>query len=211
MPLKSKRELVMVVFGDSVSGGFGVAGIRESYGGILKLKISELFNCPVSFINSSREDESYMFSPRRLQADILSFRPDITFVMLGLVDAFVPGMLPSNHEKNIQEFYSVLKKSNTFLIVLTTTGLRDIKDSEDSRLITLNDFNQIIRDTAQYYHFPVIDVARHMENFRLANPTEYISLFNGPFLLNEKGNQFVADFIFQSIEKNFTEDIDSAG
>ena len=204
-PLKSKRELVLVIFGDSVSGGSGVAGIREFYGGILKLKISKLFERPVSLINSSRADESYMFAPRRIQADIQSYRPDIVFIMLGLVDAFTPNILPSNHKKNLDKFYSALQESNTFVIVLTTTGLRDFVGKDDPRLLTLKDFNQIVRESALYHHFPVIDVFRHMEKYRLVHPEEYLSLYNGQFMLSEKGHEFVADFIYQSIEQNFAE------
>jgi|GEM_PF-2730913 lysophospholipase L1-like esterase len=204
-PLKSKREIVLLIFGDSVSGGTGVAGIRDFYGGILKQRISELFERPVSFINSSRADESYLFAPRRIQSDIQSFRPDIVFIMLGLVDAFMPNMPPSAQKKSLDKLYSTLQRNNTFVIVLTTTGLRDFAGTDDPRLITLKEYNQIVRESALYHHFPVVDIFRHMEKYRMLHPEEYRTLFASQFLLSKKGHEFVADFIYQSIEQNFEE------
>ncbi len=204
-PLKSKREIVLLIFGDSVSVGSGLGGNYDFYGAILKQKIGDLFGCPVSLINSSRDDESYTFAPRRIQADILSYRPDITFVMLGLVDALMPKMLSTDHIRHMEKFFTPLRKRNTFVIVLTTTGLRDVAGKDDPRNLALSEFNQIVRDTAQYYHFPVIDVYRHMERFRLAYPGEYFSLFDGTFKLSDKGHAFIADYIYKHIEENFAE------
>ena len=76
--------------------GSGLGGNRDFFGAVLKQKVGELFGRPVSLINSSRDDESYTFAPRRIQADIQSYRPDITFVMLGLVDALTPNTPPSD-------------------------------------------------------------------------------------------------------------------
>jgi lysophospholipase L1-like esterase len=204
-PLKSKREIVLLVFGDSVSTGSGLGGNRDFYGAILKQKIGDLFGRPVSLINSSREDESYTFAPRRIQADIQSYRPDITFIMLGLVDALMPNMLSTDHLRHLEHVFTPLRESNTFVIVLTTTGLRDVAGKDDPQYLKLTEFNQYVRETAQYYHFPVIDVFRHMEEYRLSNPGEYFNLFDGTFRLSEKGHAFIADLIYQNIENNFEE------
>jgi len=197
------------VFGDSISGSGVLSGIGASYGSFLKPMFGELFKRRISLINSSRPDESYRFAHRRIQADILSFRPDITFVMLGIVDAFTPRILQSTHKENMNKFYSILKESRTFVIVLTTTGLKDFMINNDPRVQMLDEFNEIVRDYARYYHYPLIDVARYMENLRLSKPDEYRSLFSGPFMFNEKGNKYIADYIFQRITKILGNNFDS--
>jgi len=200
---------VVVVFGDSISGSGQSSGIGSSYGSFLKPMLAGLFESRISLINSSLPDESYRFAHRRIQADILSFRPDITFVMLGLVDTFTPRILQSTHKENIDNFFSILKESRTFVIVLTTTGLKDFAIKNDPRVQILDEFNEIVRDYARYYHYPLIDVARYMENLRFSKPDEYRSLFSGPFMLNEKGNKYIADCIFQRITKIMGNNFDS--
>lgn len=207
--LRSKEEIVVVVFGDSISGSSVLSGVGASYGSFLKPMFGELFKSRISLINSSRPDESYRFAHRRIQADILSFRPDITFVMLGIVDAFTPRMLQSTHKANLDKFFSILKKSRTFVIVLTTTGLKDFMIKDDPRAQMLDGYNEIVRDYARYYHYPLIDVARYMENLRLSKADEYRSLFSGSFMFNEKGNKYIADYMFQRITKILGNNFDS--
>ena len=195
--LKSKDEVVVIVFGDSISGGGGLSGTGSSYGSFLKPMLGELFTSRISLLNTSREDESYRFAHRRIQEDILSYRPDIVFVMLGIVDAFTPGLLLSTHKNNVTNFYSILKKEGVFVIVLTTTWLRNINSRDDPRAQRLNEFNDTIRDYARYYQYPVIDVARYMEKLMLTKHDIYRSMFSDSVLLNDKGKKFVADYIYQ--------------
>jgi len=204
--LKSKEEIVVVIFGDSISGGADLSTLGASYGSLLKPMLAELFKSRVSLLNTSRPNESYNLAHRRIQEDILSFRPDIVFVMLGLIDALTPGLLQSTYKRNTNEFYSILKKSDTFVIVLTTTTLRDYKAKDDQRAKRIEEFNEIIRDCARYYHYPLIDVARHMENLRLSKPDEYRSLFSGSIMLNEKGDKYIAEYIFQRITQTLGEE-----
>ena len=197
--LKSKKEIVVVIFGDSISGGGGISQTGTSYGTFLKAMLEKLFQCHVSLINSSRQDESYRIAHRRIQEDILSYRPDIVFVMLGFVDAFLPGILPTTHLDNINKFLSELKKSGVFVIVLTTTGLRDVETKNDMRVQILENYNNVVRDCTRYYHYPLIDIARHMDNLRLSKPREYLSMFGDYILLNDKGKEYVADYIYHRI------------
>lgn len=199
--LKSKDEIVVVIFGDSISGGRDLSTFGTSYGSLLKPKLAELFKSRISLLNTSRPDESYRFAHRRIQEDILSFRPDIVFIMLGLIDALTPRLLQSTYKKNMEEFYSILKKSETFVIVLTTTTLRDYKRKDDPRAQRVEDFNEITRNCARYYHYPLIDVAKYMQDLQLSNQDEYWSLFSGSVMLSEKGNKYIADYIFQRITK----------
>ncbi len=197
--LKSRKEVVVVIFGDSISMGGNSLSFDSSYGNLLKPMLAELLKSRISLLNTSRPDESFRLAQRRIQEDILSFRPDIVFIMLGLIDASTLEPIQSTLKKNVEDFYSILKKSETFVIVLTTTTLRDYKGKDDSRAENIKYVNEITREIASYYHYPLIDVERRMENLQLTNPEEYRSLFSGSVMLNEKGNKYIADFIFQRI------------
>ncbi len=196
--LRNKDEIIVVIFGDSISGG-RFSGGSASYGSLLKPKLRDLFKSRISMLISSRPYESYETGYRNIQADILSYRPDIVFVMLGSVDTFNRPGLSSTHKENINNFYSILKESGLFVIVLTTPGFRDFKSENDKNAERLEEFNNIVGNVARYYHYPLIDVARYLNDVRLTNPDEYHSLFSDSFTFNEKGMQYIADYIFQRL------------
>ncbi len=197
--LKRKEEIVVVIFGDTISGGESLSGIGESYGRKLKQMLKVLFGKEVSLINTSRPDETYRFGYRRIQEDILSYRPDIVFVALGLMDAFSPGILLSTHQKNIKKFYQELKESGTFVIVLTITGFKDLELQNDPRLNRIEDFNNLLREQARYFHYPVIDITRCMKGVLISRTDEYRSFYSDLMRLSPKGEKFVADCIYNRI------------
>ncbi len=206
--LRNKDEIIVVIFGDSISGG-GFSGVGASYGSLLKPKLRDLFKSRISMLISSRPDESYETGYRNIQADILSYRPDIVFVMLGYVDTFNRPGLFSTHKENINNFYSILKESGTFVIVLTTPGFRDFKSENDQNAERLEEFNNIVMNAARYYHYPFIDVARYLNDVRLTNPDEYRSLFSDSINFNEKGMQYIADHIFQRLTRILDSSLDN--
>jgi len=199
--LKSSEETVVVVFGDSFSCGTDATGIGSSYGAYLKPMLAGLLGSSVSLINTSKEEESYRFAHRRIQEDILSFRPDIVLVMLGLYDFMAQGVLMATHRRNIDKFYSILKKYDAFVVVLTTPGPRNLLFPKDQLALKLEEINDLIRDYARFYHYPVIDVARYMEKLMMDDPEAYRSLFDTQVTFNEKGKKVIADFIYSRLLK----------
>ena len=119
-----------------------------------------------------------------------------------------PGLF-STHKQNINNFYSILKESGTFVIVLTTPGFRDFKSENDQNAERLEEFNNIVMNAARYYHYPFIDVARYLNDVRLTNPDEYRSLFIDSFTFNEKGMQYIADYIFQRLTRVLGSSLDN--
>ena len=197
--IKEKPELSIVLIGDSTSGSDG-SETGASYGTFLKQKMRAYLGKQVSVINSSRTDETFDRAKRHIPEDILSFRPDITLIMLGLSDSGENGLFLQFFRDMASGYFAQLQDAGVFAVVLTTTGFYDLSPG-DKVFDRLKEFNDMIVLQARLNHFPVIDVSRHMEELREDNPKEYRAMFKDRIHLNDRGLEYVADFIFQTFRR----------
>ena len=195
--LRQKDHVVVVMYGDELSWGGDEYDSGNSYGSMLKPRLQEFFGAKVSFINSSREFESFQFASRRIDEDILSFRPDIVFVMLGRVDAYTEGLPIETHRRNVDNFLGALKHEDRFVIVLTSPGLQNFAFMDPDDLDWYREYTQVVRNEARVYRYPVIDVEYRVRRVLLQDPKEYYTLFVDNSHLSEKGKIFIADYIFE--------------
>ena len=146
--LIGRDEVTIVVFGDSISGGRGFSESGTSYASYMKPMMQDLLGSRVSMINSCKRDDTFRVAVRRIQEDIFSFRPDVVFVMLGFTDASTRGLTTRIYKEQVGDFLELLQKRNIFVIVLTTTGIRDIQSGGDYGYERIKEFNKITSYTA---------------------------------------------------------------
>jgi lysophospholipase L1-like esterase len=195
--MKAKGEATVVLIGDSLSGAeFTASG--TSWGFFLKSRLAEMLGIRISFINSSRPDETFNRAIRHLQEDVFSFRPDAVIVMLGMNDTAEPNLDIDGFRFITERFFSMLRNEGVFAVVLTTTGYRDVFPGEESYEL-LREFNDTLSLQARLQHFPVIDLAQIMDELRSKEPERYRSLFVDTVHLNEKGQEFVAEIVCDTI------------
>lgn len=197
---EGKKDVTVVIVGDSMSSPeYSTTG--TTYATFLKPKLEKLLGARVSMINSARPGDTIDKISRRIQEDIQSYRPDVVFVMLGMDDSTLPNMYEMNYEEAVGNYFKVLDKEGLFTVVLSSTGYCD-KLSENGDLSTrLGEFTEITIYRANAAHLPVIDLADHMEKLKKAKPDEYISMFQDDTRLNEKGQAYVADFIYDQVRR----------
>ena len=199
LSLKDKDEIVAVVFGDSISGGRGFSETGSSYGSFLKPMMTDYFGKKISVLHSCKAGDTYKTGIRRIEEDIVSFRPDVVFIMLGLTDSITRGLFLQVFKEQVNDFLKNMQDYEAFVIILTTTGFQEIDYMEDYRYKRLKEFNDIIKYSAAYHHFPVIDVSLCMENLWKKEPEVYKSMFTDLIHLNETGQKYVADYIMKTI------------
>lgn len=198
--ISDKDEVVVVIYGDNLSKRGNIGDPASSWGESIKPRLAELFNAKISMINTSSRDNTFQYGYRNIQEDVLSFRPDIIFVMLGTLDAYSPGFLDTTVKKNLDRFFSELVNDYGKIIVITPPGLGFYRDVNDERKYRLDDYNELLRESAQYYQCVVFNLAYDMERLLAANPEEYRSLFSGPDELSPKGNDYVASFVYRKLK-----------
>ncbi len=203
--ISGKDEIVVVVYGDNFSRRGNIGDPESSWGEGLKPRLAELFNTKISMINTSRRDNTFQYGYRNIQEDVLSFRPDIIIIMLGTLDAYSPGFLDTTIRKNLDRFFSELVNDYGKIIVITPPGLGFFRDVNDERKARLDDYNELLRESAQYHRCAVFNLAFDMERILASNPKEYRSLFNGPDELSPKGNEYVASYIYRKLKETMGE------
>ena len=199
LELKDKDEIIAVVFGDSISGGRGFSETGTSYGSFLKPMMADYFGKKISMVHTCKAGDTYKTGIRRVEEDIVSFRPDVVFIMLGLSDSITQGLFQTVFKNQVDDFLKTMQEYKIYVIVLTTTGFQEISYMEDFRYIRLKEFNDIIKYSAAYHHFPVIDVGLYMEKLWKKEPEVYKSMFTDLIHLNETGQKYVADYIMKTI------------
>jgi lysophospholipase L1-like esterase len=128
--ISGKSEITVVLVGDSITGSeYSTSG--GSWGSLLKPRLAEIMGTKISLINSARVDETYDRAIRHMQEDILSFRPDVVFVMLGMNDLQSPNMILSTFHDITFKFYETLRKQGIFVIALTPPGYRNIMPGDE--------------------------------------------------------------------------------
>jgi hypothetical protein len=198
--LAGKKEITIVIFGNAISSAENsVTG--STYASLLKPKLEKLLNTRISMINSSRPEETVEKATRRIQEDIQSFRPDVVFIMFGMVDSNLPELYEQVYEDIARKFFQILQKEDVFAVVLSSTGYRDWVSKSDDMPYRLQEFNDITMFQAGIAHLPVIDLAAYMDTLRKTKPDEYRSMFQDKVLLNEKGQMYVADFLCDQIRR----------
>ncbi|MHB9029806.1 MAG: SGNH/GDSL hydrolase family protein [Candidatus Latescibacterota bacterium] len=197
--LKGKREVTVVVVGDSVTGSTA-PGAGDSFASRLKPKFAEFLGSRISLINSSRPNQTYDQARRFYQEDILSFRPDVVIIMLGLVDSSQEQMYLTMFEEATSLYFDLLRKEETLVIVLTPPGYKE-RDRTGGYQERLDEFNEELIRQARFRHFPVIDIARHMGILWSDNPEQYRRMFSDMVHLSNEGSEFVADYIMNTIRQ----------
>lgn len=202
--LNEKEHVSVVLLGNSLSGRRWLSETNSVQGNYLKEHLGELLgSSKISIINSSTPDDTFNSTKRRVQEDVLSYRPDIVILMIGLLDSYLPGLSDDTFRMQVKDLFDILHKHNTFVIVLTAVGFRDVMPGYDSRLDRLSQFNEIIIWEAGSHNFPVIDAGGYLDRLRIWNPKEYRSMFLDEFLLNEKGQEYIMEYVIKHLNKAY--------
>ena len=195
--LKAKREITVVLMGDSItSGNFSVSGL--SLGRRLKPRLAELLGMRVSMIETGDPDETFDHALRRLDEDVFFFRPDVVLVMLGMNDISRPNFDENLFGKIAADFFQTMKKRDFLAFAVTPAGYRSFYSGRDDFSL-LKSLNEIISLHAGLNHYPVIDLTDRVNELHESGSGLVDSLFADTVHLNDRGQDFVAGFICDSI------------
>ena len=195
--LKTKQEITVVFVGDSITGGdYSVSGL--SLGKRLKPCLAELLGTRISMIETGDPLETFDHARRRLDEDVFYFRPDVVFVMLGMNDFSHPNFDETLFEKIAADFFAAMKKRVFLAVAVTPAGYRDAFSGKDDFAL-MQSFNETLSLQAGLNHFPVIDLAGRMNELHERTPGLVDSLFADTVHLNDRGQDFAAGFICDSI------------
>jgi lysophospholipase L1-like esterase len=203
MPQKKKR---VIFFGDSITQqGVEPGGYITRIDSICRLenKSSE-FEFIGSGIGGNKVYDLYL----RMDDDVLAKSPDIVVIYIGVNDvwhkaSFGTGTDPDKFERFYNAILKKLKDKNIRPILCTPAVIGERTDFSNPQDGDMNRYSGIIRGIAQKNNLPLVDLRQKFLDYNKQYNTENKEsgiLTRDRVHLNEKGNQLVADEMWQAIK-----------
>lgn len=205
-----KRKKKIVFFGDSIT----VAGAL--FGGYIQRISTYLHNEDVAQkfeliglgINGNKVTDLY----NRLSKDILEKGCDLVVIYIGINDVWHKYTHQSGTDLQLFEhtYISIIEKLKTASIktvLCTPTVIGELKAGLNIADADLEAYSEVIRNLSVKYELPLVDLRTTFTNYLSENNVENIPyglLTTDGVHLNEKGNQMVANEIWNSIKYTYS-------
>ncbi len=199
--LAGKENVNVVLVGHAFFSTRWLQETNTPYIQLLKTELSDMLDTTISVVNTSMPGDTVNNVLRRAQQDILSYRPDIVIINLGLFDSIIPAMTKDTYRVQIRDLLTLLKKNGIFVVAVSSTGYKDILQEYDSRLLKLREFNEILLWEAGNLQFPVITIGGHFRHLRNTDLEKYNSMFDDGFRLSDRGRMYIMERILGHFHK----------
>ncbi|MEI2739505.1 MAG: GDSL-type esterase/lipase family protein [Chitinophagaceae bacterium] len=205
-----QKKTKVIFFGDSITE-LGVK--RDRYVGyILKMdsmlkkeKKDDQYELIGSGISGNKVYDLYL----RLEDDVLSKNPDVVVIYVGVNDVWHKTLLGTGtdadkFEKFYQAIIKKLKDKNIKVVLCTPAVVGEKTDMSNPLDGDLNRYSNIIRDLSKKNGLPLIDLRKKfLDYLKDNNPDnkEKDILTYDRVHMNDKGNQFLADAMWDALKK----------
>ena len=205
-----QKKTKVIFFGDSITE-LGVK--RDRYVGyILKMdsmlkleKKSDQYELIGSGISANKVYDLYL----RMEDDVLSKDPDVVVIYVGVNDVWHKTLLgtgtdPDKFEKFYQAIIKKLRDKNIKVMLCTPAVVGEKNDMSNPLDGDLNRYSNIIRDLAKKNNLPLIDLRKKFLDYLSKNNPENKEkeiLTYDRVHMNDKGNQFLADIMWDAIKQ----------
>ena len=145
----------------------------------------------------------------RMDDDVLAKNPDIVVIYIGVNDvwhktSFGTGTDPDKFEKFYDAIIKKLKDKNISVILCTPAVIGEKTDFSNQQDGDMNKYSSIVRGIAQKNNLPLVDLRQKFLDYNKQYNTENKEqgiLTRDKVHLNVKGNQLVADEMWNVIKK----------
>jgi|SRR5687767_10411582 len=205
-----QKKTKVIFFGDSITE-LGVQKARY-VGYILKMdsmlkveKKNDEWELIGSGISANKVYDLYL----RLEDDVLSKNPDVVVIYVGVNDVWHKTLLgtgtdPDKFEKFYQAIIKKLKDRNIKVLLCTPAVVGEKNDMSNPLDGDLNRYSNIIRDLAKKNNLPLVDLRKKFQDYLSKNNPdnkEKEILTYDKVHMNDKGNQFLADAMWEALKK----------
>jgi lysophospholipase L1-like esterase len=204
MPQKKKK---VIFFGDSITQqGAEPGGYITLIDSMCKVenKTSQ-YEFAGAGIGGNKVYDLYL----RMDDDVLAKSPDIVVIYIGVNDvwhktSFGTGTDPDKFEKFYDAIIKKLKDKNISVILCTPAVIGEKTDFSNQQDGDMNKYSSIVRGIAQKNNLPLVDLRQKFLDYNKQYNTENKEqgiLTRDRVHLNAKGNQLVADEMWNVIKK----------
>ena len=203
MSLQKKK---VIFFGDSITqAGVQPGGYIVKTGELIAAENkADQFELIGAGIGGNKIYDLYL----RMDDDVLSKNPDIVVIYVGVNDVwhkrtFGTGTDPDKFEKFYTAVINKLLAKNIKVILCTPAAIGEKTDFSNELDGDLNRYSGIIRGLAAKNNLPLVDLRKAFLEYNLKFNTENKEsgiLTSDRVHLNEKGNQFVAEQMWNAVK-----------
>jgi lysophospholipase L1-like esterase len=202
-----QKKTKVIFFGDSITeAGVRPGGYITRIDSMCRLeKKADQYDFTGAGISGNKVYDLYL----RLEDDVLSKNPDVVFIYVGVNDVWHKASHGTGTDADkFEKFYNAilkkLKEKNIKAILCTPAVIGEKTDMSNQLDGDLNRYSNIIRDMAKKSSLPLVDLRqKFLDYLKANNPNndEKNILTNDRVHLNPKGNQFVADAMWDALKK----------
>lgn len=151
--------------------------------------------------NSGKSGETTSGALTRLQEEILTFKPDLTFVMLGINDSssWVKITL-AEYKKNLEEIILRLLTQNSAVIVLTQNEFLDNPYDGKVKFTDYEKYENSAVEIAERLKVKVINNFSHWQRLKQQQPEKFKSYMYDAIHPNEEGHIFFYSLIRKELD-----------
>jgi lysophospholipase L1-like esterase len=205
-----QKKTKVIFFGDSITE-LGVK--KDKYVGyILKMdsllkveKKDSEYELIGSGISANKVYDLYL----RMEEDVLSKNPDIVVIYVGVNDVWHKTLLGTGTDADkFEKFYQAIIKKlqdrNIKVLLCTPAVVGEKTDMSNPLDGDLNKYSNIIRDLAKKNNLPLVDLRKKFIDYlKINNPEnkEKEILTYDRVHMNNKGNQFLADAMWETLKE----------
>ena len=207
LSFKANNPIRIVFFGDSITqAGIGKTGYITKMTEMLAAKgLSSQYELIGAGIGGNKIYDLYL----RHEEDVLAKKPNIVVIYIGINDVWHKTSSRTGTDADkFERFYNALikkiQKANAQVVICTPTVIGEKFDNSNENDGDLNAYSAIIKKIAKDNSVQLIDLRKAFMNYESKNNIENKAsgiLTSDLVLLNETGNQFLADTMWDVIKK----------
>ncbi len=201
-----QKKTKVIFFGDSITElGVKPGGYVTRVDSMCRAQgKAEQYSFTGSGIGGNKVYDLYL----RLEEDVLAKSPDVVVIYVGVNDVWHKSLLgtgtdPDKFEKFYTALLNKLKAKNIKAVLCTPAVVGEKTDMSNPLDGDLNRYSNIIRDIARKNALPLIDLRKKFLDYEKKNNPENKEkdiLTYDRVHMNAKGNQFLADAMWQAIQ-----------
>ncbi len=185
----------IVCFGDSVTGVYYHTGGRRAYADMLEVALQRLYpSANIDVINAGISGHATPDALARIDADVLSHRPQLVTVMFGLNDmTHVP---LDEYAANLGSIASKCRDVGAEVLFCTPNAVFDTEGRPES---LLEQYVAAIHRVGAEMHVPVVDCFAVYKAVRTGDPFAFALIMSDEIHPNMDGHKLFAELIAQEI------------
>ena len=207
LAMRQDKPLRVIFFGDSITqAGVGPTGYITKMTEMLKATGQDSqYELMGAGIGGNKVYDLYL----RLEDDILSKKPDVVFIYVGINDVWHKassgtGTDPDKYVKFYEALIKKMKAQNIRIIVCTPTVIGEKNDNSNAQDGDLNQYSKLIREIATRNNLELCDLRKYFEDYLVQNNPENKEkgvLTSDRVHLTEQGNKFLAERMMEALVK----------